>query len=65
MDVRRLGEAGLHGWRRKVGDRVAQLVSRRTPLDADAVRALAGAVFFVLSARYVVNTVRRASRREA
>ena len=64
MDVTRLGQAGLHGWRKKVGDRTADVLARRTPLTADAVRALAGALFFVLSARYVVNTVRLATRRE-
>lgn len=52
----RVGKAGLAGWREKVGDRLADPVSKRTPLSADQVRALIGAVFFVLSVVYVVQT---------
>lgn len=53
----RLGQAGLRGWRERVGDAVAPPVSRRTPLEVDQVRAAVGAVFFVLSVVYVVKTV--------
>ena len=56
-----LGNAGLQGWRAKVGDAVADPVAQRTPLSADQVRAALGAVFFVLSVLYVVKTVRVAS----
>jgi hypothetical protein len=37
-------------------------VAKRAPLDADQVRALLGAVFFVLSVLYVVKTVAAATR---
>ena len=57
-----LGQAGLQGWREKVADGVAEPVARRAPLDADQVRALLGAVFFVLSVLYVVKTVAAATR---
>ena len=57
----RLGQAGLQGWREKVGDGLAGPLARRTPLEADQVRALIGALFFVLSVMYVVKTVRAAS----
>jgi len=58
----RIGTAGLQGWRRKVGDAVAEPVAQRTPLGREQVRALVGALFFVLSAMYVVKTVSSASR---
>ena len=58
----RIGTAGLQGWRRKVGDAVAEPVAQRTPLRGEQVRALVGALFFVLSAMYVVKTVSSASR---
>jgi hypothetical protein len=58
-----LGAAGLKGWRAKVGDVVADPVSRRTPLDDDQVRAAVGALFFVLALMYVIRTVADASRR--
>ena len=58
----RLGSAGLQGWRRKVGDALAEPVARRTPLDADQVRAAIGALFFALSVMYVVKAASVASR---
>jgi len=57
-----IGTAGLQGWRRKVGDAVAEPVAQRTPLGGDQVRALVGALFFALSVMYVVKTVSTASR---
>lgn len=63
MDVKRMGEAGLQGWRGKVADAVAAPVARRSGLDDDRVRAAIGAAFFVLSVVYVVQTVRQAAAR--
>jgi hypothetical protein len=60
--ARELGQAGLQGWREKVADGIAEPVARRAPLDADQVRALLGAVFFVLAVLYVVKTVAAATR---
>lgn len=60
--VTRVGTAGLQGWRRKVGDAVAEPVAQRTPLGAEQVRAAVGALFFVLSVLYVVKTLTVASR---
>ena len=45
----RLGQTGLQGWREKVADGIAEPVARRAPLDSEQVRALLGAIFFVLS----------------
>ncbi len=57
-----IGTAGLQGWRRKVGDVVAEPVAQRTPLAAEQVRAAVGALFFVLALMYVVRAVSAASR---
>ena len=57
-----LGNAGLQGWRAKVGDLVADPVSDHTPLDADQVRAAIGGLFFVLSVVYVVKTLKVAAQ---
>ncbi len=56
-----IGKAGLEGWRVKVADGLADPLASRTPLSKDHVRALVGALFFVLSVKYVVSTLRRAS----
>jgi hypothetical protein len=63
MDALALGKAGLQGWRAKVGDAVALPVARRSRLTEDQVRAVVGALFFVLSVSYVLTTVRRVVRR--
>jgi hypothetical protein len=57
-----LGQAGLQGWREKVADGIAEPVAQRAPLDADQVRALVGAAFFVLAVLYIVKTVAAATR---
>jgi hypothetical protein len=57
-----IGTAGLQGWRRKVGDVVAEPVAQRTPLSDQQVRAAVGALFFVLAVMYVVKTVTVAAR---
>jgi hypothetical protein len=58
----RLGQAGLQGWREKVADGIAEPVAQRAPLTSEQVRAVLGAVFFVLSVVYVVKTVSAATR---
>ena len=58
----RIGAAGLQGWRRVVGDAVAQPLSRRTPLSAEQIRAGVGALFFALSVMYVAKSIAAASR---
>jgi hypothetical protein len=57
-----IGTAGLQGWRRKVGDAVAEPLARRTPLNGEQIRAVVGALFFVLALSYVVKTVSVAAR---
>jgi len=56
-----LGQTGLQGWREKVADGIAEPVAEHVPLEADQVRATLGALFFVLSVIYIVNTIRAAA----
>jgi hypothetical protein len=55
-----LGQTPLFGWREKAADRVAGPLSKRTAMREDQVRAVLGALFFVLAAYYVIATLRRA-----
>ena len=56
-------EAGLVGWRGRLARRIEKPVSKRTPLTANQVRAILGALFFVKSALYVARSVRLAVKR--
>ena len=49
--------AGLQGWRQKVGDTVAGPVAGRSPLSEEQVRAIVGAIFFVLEKLAAVTGV--------
>jgi hypothetical protein len=60
--VEELGKAGLTGWRKQVGDRLAGPIAQRTPVKPDQVRALVGVAFFALSTYYVVSTALRMAR---
>lgn len=63
MAIKELGFAGVSsGWRQKVADRVAPRVAKRTPASSGAIRAAIGLGFLVLSALYVVRSVREALR---
>ena len=50
------------GWREKVGDKAARVISKRTRLDADTVRALFGAIFLALAVKTAINMATRLSR---
>jgi hypothetical protein len=63
MAVKEVGHAALQGWRQKAADRVAPAVSKRTPLDEGAVRAVLGLLFLGLSIRYLVRTTRSLVRK--
>ena len=62
MDAKRLGRAGLVGWRRQVGERTARAVARRTRLSVEQVESIVGAIFVALTVRRVVHMIRRAVR---
>ena len=54
MKVDELGNATLHGWKKKVADTAA----RKAPVRDEYVRAALGLVFLALSVRHVVRSVR-------
>jgi hypothetical protein len=62
VDAKRVGQAGLVGWRGKLGRRIADGVGRKTRLDAEKVAALIGAYLFVSRARRMVQMLRRVKR---
>jgi hypothetical protein len=59
MDAKQVGQAGLVGWRGKLGRRIADGVGRKTRLDAEKIAALIGAYLFVSRARRMVQMLRR------
>lgn len=63
MNSRRLGEAGLQGWRGQVADRVAPSVARHTSLELDQVRRAIGGLFLVVTVLYLMKAGRALVRR--
>jgi hypothetical protein len=62
VDAKQVGQAGLVGWRGKVGRRIADGVGRKTRLDAETIAALIGAYLFLSRARRMVQMLRRVKR---
>jgi hypothetical protein len=62
MDAKQAGQAGLVGWRGRLGRRVADGVGRRTRLDAEKIAALIGAYLFISRTRRMVQMLRRLRR---
>jgi hypothetical protein len=62
VDAKQVGQAGLVGWRGKVGRRIADGVGRKTRLEAEKVAALIGAYLFISRARRMVQMLRRVKR---
>jgi hypothetical protein len=60
MGATRLGQAGLTGWRGKVGESIAKMLASRTHLTTDQARALVGTGIFLLTIRSLVQMLRRA-----
>jgi hypothetical protein len=59
-----MGQAGLVGWRGRLGRKVADKVGNRTRLDAETIAAAIGAYLFISRARRMVQMVRRMKRGE-
>jgi hypothetical protein len=58
MTVHRLGHsAASQGWRKRAAD----VVAPRLPIANERARELLGLLFFALSVKYVVSTLRRAT----
>jgi hypothetical protein len=60
--MERAGQAALVGWRRRVGEPVAERVAAHTPFDVARVEAAIGIAFLVLSALYVGRALARIAR---
>jgi hypothetical protein len=58
VDAKTVGDAGLHGWK----ETLANAVARRAPVADDVVRAVLGTLFFALSLRYVIRSLRAVGR---
>ena len=62
MDAKRVGEAGLVGFRGRMGKRVAGWVSQRTPFDERTLASAIGAYLLVSRTRRMIQMVRRLRR---
>ena len=62
MEPTRLAQASLTGWRRKLGERVAEPVARRTRLQPEQALALLGVASLVLTVRRLVKSARSVGR---
>ena len=58
MDARRIGDVGLHGWRKHFSNFVAE----KAPIRTEVARAALAAFFFTASAIYVAQSVRAFAR---
>ena len=62
VDAKGVGQAGLVGWRGRMGRRLADELGRRTRLDAELVAALIGAYPLVSRTRRMLEMLGRLRR---
>jgi hypothetical protein len=62
MEAKRVGEAGLVGWRGRIADRAAGWLAERTPFDKRTLAAAFGAYLFISRTRRMVQMLRRLRR---
>ncbi|CAN5131310.1 hypothetical protein BH18ACT12_BH18ACT12_18540 [soil metagenome] len=62
MDPKRVGEAGLVGFRGRMGDRAAGWLAKRTPFDKRTLAAGFGAYLLVSRTRRMLQMIRRLRR---
>jgi hypothetical protein len=62
VDARKLGEAGLVGWRAEAGKRAARWISQRTRFEERDIAQLIGAYLFLSRARRMMQMLRRLRR---
>jgi hypothetical protein len=63
VKAKEMGQAGLHGWKGSVAERVADVADRKTPASGDVVRAFLGFALFTASLVYVLRTIAELARR--
>jgi hypothetical protein len=59
VKLQTVGEAGLTGWREPVAKKGAEVLSRRTPLGQEQIRAIFGIAFLALAVLYVARALAR------
>jgi hypothetical protein len=62
VDAKRVGEAGLVGWRGRAGERAAEWVSARIRVDKRTLASAVGAYLFVSRTRRMIQMLRRLRR---
>jgi hypothetical protein len=62
VDAKRVGEAGLVGWRGRMGDRAAGWLAERTRFDKRTLASAIGAYLLVSRTRRMVQMLRRLRR---
>jgi hypothetical protein len=62
MDARRVGEAGLVGWRARIGERLARWLAERTRFDERDLRHLIGGYLFLSRLRRMAPMLTRLRR---
>lgn len=60
--IKRMTSAAVYGHRGKLVEKAEGPLARRTPLSADTIRSLFGALFLFWSGRRIVRAVRAALR---
>jgi hypothetical protein len=59
MVAKRIGHAGLVGWRARVGKKGAKWLGQRTPLDTETLTMLLGIYLFASRARRMAQMLSR------
>jgi hypothetical protein len=62
MEAKRVGEAGLVGWRGRIADGAATWLAQRTRFDKRTLAAVFGAYLFLSRTRRMVQMLRRLRR---
>jgi hypothetical protein len=62
VDAKQVGQAGLVGWRGRVGERIANEVGRRTRIDRETVAAAIGLYLLVSRTRRMLQMLSRIRR---
>jgi hypothetical protein len=62
MDLRRIADAGMVGWRARVGAQIARWIAERTRYDERDLRHLVGGYLFVSRVRRTAQMLLRLRR---
>jgi hypothetical protein len=62
MDARKVGHAGLVGWRGRAGERAARELARRTRWSEDQLRGAIGLALLFVTMRRALRMLQRLAR---